>query len=1374
MKKLILPLITVFICGLLQAQTWTGSASTDWNTAGNWSPVTVPTIGSSVTIPGTVVSTRWPVLASNVSIANISTSPGAQMNVNGFTFTTGNFDLYGITINNTNGATDIILTLNGGGTNYFRSCVINDNSTINFNGALPYYEGLTGGNTYNGNTIYNVASAAEFNISYDNRSTFNGNLTISRTLAGTSNIFRVGGTVNGNFSYTNNVGGVTAIGQNGGGYTPVSGTFSIASNLLVTPSFGVHRVKNLTSGGSINMQKAGYVLFNEDTLLLSSFRVDSMASGNVQDFYRNSITAPTINISTAAANTGSIYMRQNLFNGNFTYTHTSADIIYEGFTGGNTYNGNTVYNIAGTGQFNISFDNRSTFNGNLTISRTVAGTSNIFRVGGTVNGNFSYTNNVGGSTAIGQNSGGYTPVSGTFSIASNLLVTPSFGVHRVKNQTTGGSINIQKAGYVLFYEDTLLLSSFRVDSMASGNVQDFYRDMITAPSINISTAAANTGSIYIRQNLFNGNFTYTHTSADIVYEGFTGGNTYNGNTVYNMAGTGQVYISFDNRSTFNGNLTTTRTVAGLSNIFHVGGTVNGNFSYTNNVGGSTAIGQSSGFLSNISGTLNIASNPLGFPNFGLYKIKNQTPGGDLIIQKTGFTVFVDDSLVVNNFKVDSTVTVSTNDFLRNSFTAAAISISEAAASTGSPYIRQNTFTGNTTIIKSGNSILYEAFQGANNYVGNANFIRNAGAIIIAFDNPTHFHGSLNLTSGSGITFTQPIRFRGSANGTIEQLGTQPISIPTLIMEKTGAGSITLNDSVTITGTATFTSGHINSSTANHLIFPDNISYTGASAASHVIGPVTKIGDDIFTFPVGGPVSLNTVRMSAPVGATSRFSAEYKAQNPTIDGFNTSLKAGSFGAAAISNAGYWDVQRLSGATNVTLTLGFGTNPYEGYPVLASLKVAHWNGAQWDDHANGGTTGTAASGTVVNSVPITSFSPFAIAGVNPAYFFSFGQPGPGPDGSPIKLKGIGGYPAYTVKQLPGGAYTADSIFLVANGSTTSFRLKDLYGVEKDTTITAPASPVNYAAANGNGTVNFTGWRHFVYLRDGGGNMMGAIKDNNLTLGNTVMNTYFSTASVASSPNGNIYLNRSFKITSQFAPVGIKRVRFYILKTEFNNLVAADPTSFPGGINSLTITKYTGPMEDSLFSPQPGGNAVIIPNSAITIADLGTIYSLDIDVDGFSGFYIGGNNMNLNLCSGSTITLPSNISGASYQWQVDNGGGFTNISNGGIYSGATTSSLTITNPPNTIYGYQYRAMVNGGTPSQAFTIKLNNSWTGTANTAWENLANWSCGALPTDNSDVIINAGKPNYPQLNSNATIRTLRVNPGATVTVKTGFTLTVKQ
>src|SRR5262249_48817219 len=51
-------------------------------------------------------------------------------------------------------------------------------------------------------------------------------------------------------------------------------------------------------------------------------------------------------------------------------------------------------------------------------------------------------------------------------------------------------------------------------------------------------------------------------------------------------------------------------------------------------------------------------------------------------------------------------------------------------------------------------------------------------------------------------------------------------------------------------------------------------------------------------------------------------------------------------------------------------------------LTSIKVARWNGTQWKDHGNGGTTGNVSpsTGTVRTSAIVTSFSPFTLGSGN----------------------------------------------------------------------------------------------------------------------------------------------------------------------------------------------------------------------------------------------------------------------------------------------------------------------------------------------------------------------------------------------------------
>lgn len=140
----------------------------------------------------------------------------------------------------------------------------------------------------------------------------------------------------------------------------------------------------------------------------------------------------------------------------------------------------------------------------------------------------------------------------------------------------------------------------------------------------------------------------------------------------------------------------------------------------------------------------------------------------------------------------------------------------------------------------------------------------------------------------------------------------------------------------------------------------------------------------------------------------------------------------------------------------------------------------------------------------------------------------------------------------------------------------------------------------------------------------------------------------------------------------------------------------------------------------------------------------------------------------CVGGVISYTSNITGASYQWQVNTGGGFANITNNATYTGATTVTLQINNVPGTFYGYQYRCNVAGNF-SNVFTLKFINMWDGSANNLWNNPANWSCNALPDANTDVIINTGTP---VLNVNGVCRSITISAGASFTANTGFELQV--
>ncbi len=78
------------------------------------------------------------------------------------------------------------------------------------------------------------------------------------------------------------------------------------------------------------------------------------------------------------------------------------------------------------------------------------------------------------------------------------------------------------------------------------------------------------------------------------------------------------------------------------------------------------------------------------------------------------------------------------------------------------------------------------------------------------------------------------------------------------------------------------------------------------------------------------------------------------------------------------------------------------------------------------------------------------------------------------------------------------------------------------------------------------------------------------------------------------------------------------------------------------------------------------------------------------GKPGLRITSQPQNFTGCNATFSITVSGKSPLTYKWQEDNGGGFTDITNGGIYSGATTSSLAISGAEMLMNGYLYRCIV------------------------------------------------------------------------------------
>lgn len=201
-------------------------------------------------------------------------------------------------------------------------------------------------------------------------------------------------------------------------------------------------------------------------------------------------------------------------------------------------------------------------------------------------------------------------------------------------------------------------------------------------------------------------------------------------------------------------------------------------------------------------------------------------------------------------------------------------------------------------------------------------------------------------------------------------------------------------------------------------------------------------------------------------------------------------------------------------------------------------------------------------------------------------------------------------------------------------------------------------------------------------------------------------------------------------------------------------------------LSYGKFTHASDNRLYIETFGGLLGLDTNGSNQ-----TLYNLYMNVNNQQVTYLTEIPLTVatSLCPpAGNITFQSTVSGSSYQWQLNTGNGFANISDNVNYAGTSSAALTVNNAPSSWNGYQYRCVTNTGN-GNVYTIKFNDGWTGAINTSWENPANWSCALLPDSNTDVVITNGNV---VINSNVIVKSLTIKPGATLTVNTGFKITV--
>ena len=135
-------------------------------------------------------------------------------------------------------------------------------------------------------------------------------------------------------------------------------------------------------------------------------------------------------------------------------------------------------------------------------------------------------------------------------------------------------------------------------------------------------------------------------------------------------------------------------------------------------------------------------------------------------------------------------------------------------------------------------------------------------------------------------------------------------------------------------------------------------------------------------------------------------------------------------------------------------------------------------------------------------------------------------------------------------------------------------------------------------------------------------------------------------------------------------------------FNNIAGANASSYTvsGATIGMDGNRYQCVVSGTCAPPATSGFGTLTVIAPVSIAAAGQPAASVI---------CSGSNTSFTVTGTSTQTI-------IYQWQVSTDGGvnWNPVSNGGIYSGATTATLTITNATTTVDTYRYRCLLSNAT--------------------------------------------------------------------------------
>ncbi|MCF8276162.1 MAG: SBBP repeat-containing protein [Flavobacteriales bacterium] len=274
----------------------------------------------------------------------------------------------------------------------------------------------------------------------------------------------------------------------------------------------------------------------------------------------------------------------------------------------------------------------------------------------------------------------------------------------------------------------------------------------------------------------------------------------------------------------------------------------------------------------------------------------------------------------------------------------------------------NVFRGPTTIVQSGSAEMQFAYTNPDTAFSTLQLRTTTSNDLIlgAYDEFVAM-GSIYCDQQSG-----DIILGGTSGGDFIVAG---LGVQTLALEQSGvcdvqtitfnkpSGYARLTGTMQVSNSMVLMQGVIHAVDTGLVKVLDNTTVSSASDASHVQGPVEKVGNDGFSFPIGRNGIYQPLTISAPSSTSHAFRAEYFDEDSDPD-YIHSNRDGSI--AYLDRSQYWMFNRIAGTGNVYVTLGW-RDVACGISSISDPDVCAWNGTQWKNLGNGAEAGTVVTGT-----------------------------------------------------------------------------------------------------------------------------------------------------------------------------------------------------------------------------------------------------------------------------------------------------------------------------------------------------------------------------------------------------------------------------